>query len=59
MNGLRHLACTGTTLVALLAIAAFCCLVADRQVCRADDAPVTVACAALGARSALYLGELK
>ena len=59
MNGLRHVARTGTTLVALTAVTAFCCLVADRHIGRADDAPMTVAWAALGGRAALYLGELK
>ena len=57
MNELRHVACTGTTLVALLAIAAFCCLVDGPRAGRVDDAPMTVACAALGCRSALCLGE--
>lgn len=59
MNGVRHSACTATMLVALLAIAAFWCLIVDRRVGHADGAPMSVACAVLGSRSALCLGELK
>jgi hypothetical protein len=59
MIPLRHRACTGTALVTLLAIVAFCRLVGSPHAGRAGDDTATLVCTALGARSALYLGELK